>query len=285
MATKRLLEILWPGLLIYIQEVFWVGNQGEGTSPCCTLFFSDFRTSFSFSLWLGGWDHFTRRTETFQKISNMYGYFFVHITLHEFSVNSRTWGEGGKMLRSSAQGVDPPVCRVLDVAVTYARDSFVDSPAGPFVFSRGSPDILDVTVTYARDSFCGFTGWAFVLSGGGGGRQAGIGLTSSSSSIVIVVVNLIEILTCAISKCRYNNTNNNIMIIIINLVNVILTFCTVWHLADSVLCIYVICFDTFYWIHVCGNPLLKSLHNKKKTTSLYYLVWSWCSENHLSVFG
>ncbi len=77
------------------------------------------------------------------------------------------------MLRSSAQGVDPPVCRVLDVAVTCARDSFVDSPAGPFVFSRGSPDILDVTVTYARDSFCGFTGWAFVLSGRGGGGGGG----------------------------------------------------------------------------------------------------------------
>ncbi len=27
------------------------------------------------------------------------------------------------MLRSSAQGVDPPVCRVLDVAATLARDS------------------------------------------------------------------------------------------------------------------------------------------------------------------
>ncbi len=27
------------------------------------------------------------------------------------------------MLRSSAQGVDPPVCRVLDVAATHARDS------------------------------------------------------------------------------------------------------------------------------------------------------------------
>ncbi len=54
------------------------------------------------------------------------------------------------MLRSSAQGVDPPVCRVLDVAVTYARDSFVDSPAGPFVFS------------------------------GGGNRQAGIGLTTAT---------------------------------------------------------------------------------------------------------
>ncbi len=52
----------------------------------------------------------------------------------------------------------PQCAAPLDVTVTYARDSFVDSPAGPFVFSRGGPDILDVTVTYARDSFCGFTG-------------------------------------------------------------------------------------------------------------------------------
>ncbi len=87
-------DILWQGMLIYIQEVFWIGDQGEGTSLGCTLYFSDFRTSFSFSLWLGEWDHFTRRTETFQKISNMYGYFFAHIILHGFSVNSRWWGEG-----------------------------------------------------------------------------------------------------------------------------------------------------------------------------------------------
>ncbi len=46
------------------------------------------------------------------------------------------------MMRPSVQGVDPPVCCVLDVTVTYARDSFVDSPAGPFVLSRGGPDIL-----------------------------------------------------------------------------------------------------------------------------------------------
>ncbi len=150
MATKRLLEILWPGLLIYIQEMFWVGDQGEGTSPSCTLYFSDFRTSFSFSLWLGEWDHFTRRTETFQKISNMYGYLFVHIILHGFSVNSRWWGEGGMVsvpgpsCRPSVQGVNPPVCCVLDDIckrqfcgfpqcaaswMTYARDSFVDSPS------------------------------------------------------------------------------------------------------------------------------------------------------------
>ncbi len=41
------------------------------------------------------------------------------------------------MMRPSVQGVDPPVCCVLDVTVTYARDSFVDSQAGPFVLSRG----------------------------------------------------------------------------------------------------------------------------------------------------
>ncbi len=42
----------------------------------------------------------------------------------------------------------------------------MDSPAGPFVFSRGGPDILDVTVTYARDSFCGFTQCAVSSRGG-----------------------------------------------------------------------------------------------------------------------
>ncbi len=48
------------------------------------------------------------------------------------------------MMRPSVQGVDPPVCCVLDVTVTYARDSFVDCQAGPFVLSRGGggPDLL-----------------------------------------------------------------------------------------------------------------------------------------------
>ncbi len=79
-------------MLIYIQEVVWIEDQGEGTPLSCTLHFSYFRTSFSFSLWLGEWDHFTRRTETFQMISNMYSYFFcTYITLHGFSVSSR-WG-------------------------------------------------------------------------------------------------------------------------------------------------------------------------------------------------
>ncbi len=121
-------DVLWPGMLIYIQEVFWMGDQGEGTSLSCTLYFSDFRTSFSSSLWLGEWDHFTRRTEAFQMVSNMYGYFFVHIILHGFSVNSRWWGEGEWCLYQ-VHRVDrqyrvwtPPVCCVLDAAVIYARD-------------------------------------------------------------------------------------------------------------------------------------------------------------------
>ncbi len=92
----------------------------------------------------------------------------------------------------------PPVCCVLDVTVTYARDSFVDCQAGPFVLSRGGPGILDVTVTYARDSFVDSQAGPFVLSGvgwrggggwgggggvgGGGGRYPGTSLTGATST-------------------------------------------------------------------------------------------------------
>ncbi len=67
----------------------------------------------------------------------------------------------GKMLRSSAQGVDPPVCRTPGCYcyickrqlcgfpqcaaswMTYARDSFVDSPSGAFCpLEGGGPDTL-----------------------------------------------------------------------------------------------------------------------------------------------
>ncbi len=123
--------------------MFWIGDQGEGTLLSGTLRFSYFRTSFSFSLWLGEWDHFTRRTETFQKISNMYGYFFVHITLHEFSVNSRTWGEGGKMLRSSAQGVDPPQCAASWMLLLHMQETVLWIPRLGLLSSRGGgPDVL-----------------------------------------------------------------------------------------------------------------------------------------------
>ncbi len=132
--------------------MFWVGNQGEGTSPCCTLFFSDFRTSFSFSLWLGGWDHFTRRTETFQKISNMYGYLFVHITLHgffsEFSVVRGKWWD--RQYR-----VWIPQCAApLDVTVTYARDSFVDSPS----VLRPGWHMQETALWIPRGAFCPLEG-------------------------------------------------------------------------------------------------------------------------------
>ncbi len=83
-------------------------------------------------------------------------------------------------MRPSVQGVDPPVCCVLDVTVTYARDSFVDCQAGPFVLSRGGPGILDVTVTCARDSFVDSQAGPFVLSRGGGGRYPGTSLTVSA---------------------------------------------------------------------------------------------------------
>ncbi len=48
------------------------------------------------------------------------------------------------MMRPSVQGVDHPVCCVLDAVVIYARDSFCGFLGGPFVLSRGGggADIL-----------------------------------------------------------------------------------------------------------------------------------------------
>ncbi len=60
------------------------------------------------------------------------------------------------MMRPSVQGVDHPVCCVLDVTVTYARDSFVDSQGGPFVLSEGGGG-----QTYWHQSYSGlFCAWA-----------------------------------------------------------------------------------------------------------------------------
>ncbi len=77
------------------------------------------------------------------------------------------------MMRPSVQGVDPPVCCVLDVTVTYARDSFVDCPAGPFVLSRG---------------------------GGGGPRSPGTRLTVPSSGTVLGHSQ--GSLQCHFSRCK-----------------------------------------------------------------------------------
>ncbi len=76
------------------------------------------------------------------------------------------------MMRPSVQGVDPPVCCVLDVTVTYARDSFVDCQAGPFVLSRG----------------------------GGGGRSPGTRLTVPSSGTVLGHTR--GSLQCHFSRCK-----------------------------------------------------------------------------------
>ncbi len=61
------------------------------------------------------------------------------------------------MMRPSVQGVDPPVCCVLDAAVTYARDSSCGFPGGPLVLSR---------------------------VGGGGARHPGSRLTAVITSLV-----------------------------------------------------------------------------------------------------
>ncbi len=126
-------------------------SGGEGTSLRCALYFSYFSTSFSFSLWLGEWDHFTRRTETFQKISNMYGYFLYILHCMDFSVNFRWWGEGGMVTAAgpscgpSAQGVKPPsvlrpgcCCYMQEIApVDYWHQAHSSSLGGPRHFGTG----------------------------------------------------------------------------------------------------------------------------------------------------
>ncbi len=48
------------------------------------------------------------------------------------------------MMRPSVQGVDHPVCCVLDAVVIYARDSFCGFLGGPFVLSRGGGGEADI---------------------------------------------------------------------------------------------------------------------------------------------
>ncbi len=141
-------------------------SGGEGTSLRCALYFSYFRTSFSFSLWLGEWDHFTRRTETFRKISNMYGYFLYILHCMDFSVNFRWWGEGGMVTAAgpscgpSAQGVKPPsvlrpgcCCYMQEIApVDYWHQAHSSSLGGPRHFATG-PGLTTVILQFKRAVF------------------------------------------------------------------------------------------------------------------------------------
>ncbi len=128
--------------------MIWIRDQGEGILLSGTLRFSYFRTSFSFSLWLGEWDHFTRRTETFQKISNMYSYFLYILHCMDF----RWWRGGGRMATAagpscgpSARGVKPPsvlrpgcCCYMQEIApVDYWHQAHISSLGGPRHFGTG----------------------------------------------------------------------------------------------------------------------------------------------------
>ncbi len=99
------------------------------------------------------------------------------------------------MMRPSVQGVDPPVCCVLDVTVTYARDSFVDSQAGPFVLSRGGPRYPGCYCYICKRQFCGFTGWAFCpLEGGGPDILAPV----LQYNLVFHLINIVFVFSCLI---------------------------------------------------------------------------------------
>ncbi len=138
----------------------WIEDQGEGTPLNCTLHFSYFRTSFSFSLWLGEWDHFTRRTETFQMISNLYSYFFVH-TLHcmgfQWVLGEEERGGGKGRWWDRKYRVWTTLCVASRMLLLHMQEIvFVDSQEG-LLSSRGGG------------------------GGGGGGRHTGTRLTSPIS--------------------------------------------------------------------------------------------------------
>ncbi len=78
---------------------------------------------------------------------------------------------GGGNDETVSPGCGPPRCVGLDVTVTYARDSFVDSQGGPFVLLRG---------------------------GGGGGRHPGTRLTIA----FFLQTNPIGVILKMVNKCR-----------------------------------------------------------------------------------
>ncbi len=124
LATKGFWRSCGQDYLFTYRRCVLSRKSGGRHVPLLYTILLRFRTSFSFSLWLGGWDHFTRRTETFQKISNMYGYFLYILHCMDF----RWWGEGGEWRLQPVRRADrqhrvwnPPVCCVLDVAAICRR--------------------------------------------------------------------------------------------------------------------------------------------------------------------
>ncbi len=130
-------------MLIYIQEVIWIEDQGEGTPLSC-------RTSHTLELILAF--HYDWENETilpgalrhFKWYQNMYSYFLYILHCIGFQWILGDEERGGEMMRPSVQGVDHPVCCVLDAVVTYARDSSCWFLGGPFVLSRGGGGGADI---------------------------------------------------------------------------------------------------------------------------------------------
>ncbi len=145
MATKWLLEILWPGLLIYIQEVIWIGDQGEGTPLSCALYSHTLELLLAFpydweneTILPGALRHFKRYQTC---IVTFCTYYIAWI------LGDEGRGENGdcsrSLVRTVSTGCETPQCAASWMLLLYARDSsrWLLTP-GPHFLSRGGPDIL-----------------------------------------------------------------------------------------------------------------------------------------------
>ncbi len=174
---------------LHTGDVLSRGSGGEYVPRLCTIF-SYFRTSFSFSLWLGEWDHFTRRTETFQKISNMYSYFLYILHCMDF----RWWRGGGEngdcsrsLVRTVSTGCETPQCAASWMLLLYARDSsrWLLTP-GPHFLSRGAQTFWHRARAYTVDrvSLKSFS----IPAGSRVSNQENLFLGTLPKSIVIAMV-------------------------------------------------------------------------------------------------